>query len=111
MRWQLAAYFLTGAVLETAHAQRPSSQSICDYYATKRYGANNVTTQLLLMQSIVSLAYAGGSELSNAPNGSTGIFNHGNLDGRDVYLRPWFDGSSKSHPDLISSHFTNFWLD
>lgn len=94
MLWQPATCLLVLAVSGTALAQRPSSQSICDYYAAQRYGESNVTTQLLLVQSIVSLAYAGGAEISGAPEGSSGIFNHGNFEDRDVYLRPWFDGSS-----------------
>lgn len=79
-------------------AQRSSNESICDYYATQRYGENNSTTQLLLVQSIVTLAYAGGAGLANPPDNSSGIFNQANFDGLDVYLRPWFDGSSKSLP-------------
>lgn len=79
-------------------AQRSGNESICDYYATQRYGGNNSTTQLLLVQSIVTLAYAGSAGLPNPPDDSSGIFNKGRFDGMDVYLRPWFDGSSKSFP-------------
>lgn len=79
-------------------AQRSGNESICDYYATQRYGENNSTTQLLLVQSIVTLAYAGGAGLANPPDDSSGIFNQANFEGLDVYLRPWFDGSSKSLP-------------
>ncbi|KAJ3496363.1 hypothetical protein NLG97_g2719 [Lecanicillium saksenae] len=110
MRLQLAGCLLVGAILDTTQAQRPSSQSICDYYATKRYGANNITTQQLLMQSIVSLAYAGGSELSNALSGSAGIFNHGQFKGQDVFLRPWFDGS-KPTTNLNDQPVGVDWLD
>ncbi|KAJ6789509.1 hypothetical protein PWT90_07169 [Aphanocladium album] len=110
MRLQLVKCFVVGAVLAIAHAQRPSSQSICDYYATKRYGANNVTTQQLLMQSIVSLAYAGGSELSDPPGGSNGIFNHGQFKGQNVFLRPWFDGS-KPTTNLNDQPVGVDWLD
>jgi hypothetical protein len=94
MLWKRAVAFL--AVLlagREALADRPSNESICDYYAAQRYGASNSTTQLRLMQGIVAYAYAGG----NTPN-STGIFNHGQFDGHDVYLRPWFDGSSMAAP-------------
>ncbi len=101
MRWPLAACLLAFAAWKTAHAQRPSSQSICDYYAAKRYGENNSTTQLLLVQSIVALAYAGGAEISGALAGSNGIFNHGNFEERDVYLRPWFDGSSMTTRETL----------
>lgn len=89
------AIFLLAAG-QTAFAQRSDDESICDYYAAKRYGESNITTQLLLVQSIVTLAYAGGHDLlPDADNGTTGIFNEGLYKGVDVYLRPWFDGSSK----------------
>lgn len=101
MRWQRATYLLAWAACRSANAQRPSSQSICDYYAAQRYGENNSTTQLLLVQSIVSLAYAGGNEISGAPAESDGIFNQGNFDGQDVYLRSWFDGSSMMKCKII----------
>ncbi|KAK2593180.1 hypothetical protein QQS21_009109 [Conoideocrella luteorostrata] len=74
-------------------AQR-GAQSICDYYAAKKYnGVSNSTTQLQLMQGIVAYAYAGGSTLRDGNKSDTGIFNYGKFRGQDVYLRPWFDGS------------------
>ncbi|GAO15810.1 hypothetical protein UVI_02021260 [Ustilaginoidea virens] len=54
-----------------AAAARLDGQTICDYYAAERFGASNATTQLRLMQSIVSLAYAG------VDSQNTGIFNWG----------------------------------
>lgn len=95
MSWKRVAAVLLLAAGRVSLAQRADNESICDYYATQRYGANNGTTQLLLVQSIVTLAYAGSAGLPNAINDSTGIFNKGNFDGIGVYLRPWFDGSSK----------------
>lgn len=74
-------------------AQRPNDQSICDYYAVKRYGSNTSTTQFQLIESIVGLAYVGGGDISGTPENSTGIFNTATFDGSPVYLRPWFDGS------------------
>lgn len=99
MRWYrgIALVLLLSQRREHAvvDAQRGESSSICDYYAAKRYGANNGTTQLLLMQGIVALAYAGGSALSNpSALATSGIFNPGTYNRRSVYLRPWFDGSS-----------------
>lgn len=95
---QLTAAVSLLAAGRVALAQRSGNESICDYYATQRYGGNNSTTQLLLVQSIVTLAYAGSAGLPNPPDNSSGIFNQGLFNGMDVYLRPWFDGSSKSFP-------------
>lgn len=96
MLWKRLTAVLLLAAGRTALAQRSDDESICDYYAAQRYGESNMTTQLLLVQSIVTLAYAGGHEiLPDADNGTTGIFNEGLYKGAGVYLRPWFDGSSK----------------
>lgn len=95
---QVAAATSLFAAGHVTLAQRSGNESICDYYATQRYGENNSTTQLLLVQSIVTLAYAGSAGLPNPPDDSSGIFNKGQFNGIDVYLRPWFDGSSKSVP-------------
>jgi hypothetical protein len=91
-------------------AQRSGNESICDYYATQRYGGNNSTTQLLLVQSIVTLAYAGGAGLPNPPDDSSGIFNRARFKGLDVYLRPWFDGSSKRFPPSRVSYTRVPWM-
>ncbi|KHN96383.1 uncharacterized protein MAM_05672 [Metarhizium album ARSEF 1941] len=91
-------------------ADRPSDQSICDYYASQRYGASNDTTQLRLMQGIVAYAYAGGETLPNAAANSTGIFNTGQFNGYDVYLRPWFDGS-RATTNLNDQAVGVNWLD
>lgn len=89
-----------GAVL----AERPSDQTICDYHAAQRFGENNKTTQLRLMQGIVAYAYAGGGTLPEAEgNNSTGIFNPGRFDGRDVFLRPYFNGSSMMTACILNS--------
>ena len=94
MRWKPAAILvLLTKGGKADDSGRPSNQSICDYYATKRYGSNTQQKQLLLVQSIVSLAYTGGVGIQNAPSNSTGIFNEGSFNGQNVYLRPWFDGS------------------
>ncbi|KAL7797470.1 hypothetical protein V8C37DRAFT_276834 [Trichoderma ceciliae] len=110
MSWKrVAAVLLLAAGRETL-AQRSSDESICDYYATQRYGENNSTTQLLLIESIVTLAYAGSAGLPNPLNDSTGIFNKGNFDGIDVFLRPWFDGS-KATTNLNNQPVGIDWLD
>ncbi|KID93313.1 hypothetical protein MAJ_10722, partial [Metarhizium majus ARSEF 297] len=91
-------------------ADRPNDQSICDYYASQRYGASNSTTQLHLMQGIVAYAYAGGNTLPNPATNSTGIFNPGQFNGYNVYLRPWFDGS-KATTNLNNQAVGVDWLD
>ncbi|QLI73106.1 uncharacterized protein G6M90_00g104230 [Metarhizium brunneum] len=91
-------------------ADRPNDQSICDYYASQRYGASNSTTQLRLMQGIVAYAYAGGNTLPNPATNSTGIFNPGQFNGYNVYLRPWFDGS-KATTNLNNQAVGVDWLD
>lgn len=98
---QVAAAVSLLAAGRPALAQRSGNESICDYYAAQRYGENNSTSQLLLVQSIVTLAYAGSAGLPNPPDDGSGIFNRARFKGLDVYLRPWFDGSSKQSP---SSH-------
>lgn len=85
---------LVASVAQHGAADRPDGTSICDYYAQQQYQANNVTTQLKLMSSIVAYAYAGGKTVSNPLQNSTGIFNVGAYDDTLVYLRPWFDGTS-----------------
>lgn len=82
-------------------ADRPSDQSICDYYASQRYGSSNTTAQLRLMQGIVAYAYAGGNTLPHPTENSTGVFNPGQFNGYNVYLRSWFDGSSMVNPNTI----------
>lgn len=83
-------------------ASRTDNQTICDYYAEQRYGENNVTTQLWLMQGIVSYAYAGGGAVQKPVANSTGVFNKGNFGGDEVFLRSWFDGSSMAAPTRVS---------
>ncbi|KAG5951122.1 hypothetical protein E4U58_001312 [Claviceps cyperi] len=95
----LPRLLLLSPLLSTAQAgaalpSERGDQSICDFYAAKNYGENNVTTQLKLMQGIVAYAYAGGRSLPDGDVDSSGIFNVGRFDGQDVDLRPWFDGSS-----------------
>jgi len=94
MRLLLAGLVLLLGAGDVAHAQRPSSLSICDYYAQSRYGANNATTQFLLMQSIVALAFGGGRGVEGTDPDSTGILNPGRFEGQDVDLHSWFDGTS-----------------
>ncbi|KAB5559623.1 hypothetical protein GE09DRAFT_1113622 [Coniochaeta sp. 2T2.1] len=92
------------------YAQRPSSLSICDYYAGNRYGVNNATTQFRLMQSIVALAFGGGRGVAGADPDSTGILNPGRFEEQDVNLRSWFDGT-KATTNLNNQPIGINWLD
>ncbi|MCJ1355978.1 MAG: hypothetical protein MMC33_005972 [Icmadophila ericetorum] len=75
-------------------AQRPSNVSICDYYATSKYGTNSSDTQLQLIQSIVALAFGGSFNLSQYS--VTGILNQGTFQTTTVDLRQFFNGSIQS---------------
>ncbi|PNP55134.1 hypothetical protein THARTR1_04823 [Trichoderma harzianum] len=110
MLWKRVAAVLLLAAGRQSLAQRAGNESICDYYAARRYGENNGTTQLLLVQSIVTLAYAGSAGLPNPIDDNTGIFNKGSFDGIGVYLRPWFDGS-KATTNLNNQPVGIDWLD
>jgi hypothetical protein len=94
-----------------AHAQRPASTTPCDYYAQLRYGSNTNITQFRLTQDIVTMAFGGPFDITtNVSSDLTGIWNPGNFEGLNVYLRPWFDGTRET------SNFNNApvainWLD
>jgi len=55
-------------------AQRPNNVSLCDYYAQSLYGTNSNVTQARLIQSIVTLAFAGPFTLPNVDPALTGIY-------------------------------------
>ncbi|KAG0650571.1 hypothetical protein D0Z07_3039 [Hyphodiscus hymeniophilus] len=91
-------------------AQRPNNVSLCDYYAESLYGTNNNVTQLRLMQSIVTLAFAGPFDLQNVDTALTGIWNPGSYKGLNVNLQPWFNGSIPS-TNLNNAPIAINWLD
>jgi hypothetical protein len=90
------------SLFAVSFAQRPTNASVCDYYAQSLYGTNSSDTQLKLIQSIVSLAFNGRSNLTNVSSDITGILNPGTWTNPttsqtyDVDLRPWFDGTIPS---------------
>jgi len=77
-------------------AQRPSSASVCDYYAQARFGANSSETQLKFIQNVVVLAFEGGSRLNNVSSEITGILRPGKFNGADISLLQYFNGSRAS---------------
>ncbi|KAI0118725.1 hypothetical protein GGR51DRAFT_130652 [Nemania sp. FL0031] len=93
MRPHFRAALLLAIVVGVGMAQRPSTASICDYYAMELYGKNSSDNQFRLMEHIVALAFGGGVNLPDASDDSTGILNQGSYNGLGVNLRPWFDGS------------------
>jgi len=96
-----------------ALAQRPGNATICDYYAIQRYGSNSSTTQNLLIQDVVALAFGGGAKFPQYSN-VTGILNPGTFiyNGQiiPVDLRPWFNGSIDSS-NLNGNPTGIDWLD
>lgn len=100
--WHQAVY--TMAILQTiilllsslAFAQRPSTASICDYYAIQQYGGNTSATQLQLVQHIVTLAFAGRGNLTNISSENTGILLPGTYDNTSLNLQNFFNGSIAS---------------
>ncbi|KAI8626191.1 hypothetical protein F5Y19DRAFT_229538 [Xylariaceae sp. FL1651] len=110
MRRLLRSALLLAVAANVAFSQRPENATICDYYATEKYGTNSSDTQFQLMQHIVALAFGGGSGLPNASEDSTGILNPGSFDGQAVYLRSWFDGS-KATTNLNNQPVGIDWMD
>lgn len=95
-------------------AQRPSNASLCDFYAIKLYGSNSSTTQFNLVQSIIAMAFAGGSALPNTTADQTGCFNPGfytlgNVN-YSVDLGAYFNGSIDS-TNVNGAPATLNWLD
>lgn len=79
-----------------AICQRPSTLSVCDYYAAQKYGSNSTANQLQLVQHIVSLAFAGRGNLTNISAESTGIMNPGVFENNTLDLKIFFNGSIAS---------------
>jgi hypothetical protein len=102
-------YIVGALLLGVSFAQRPSNNTICDYYTISLYGANTSDTQNQLMQGIIALAFGGGANVPNATD-ITGVFNPGIYQGVPVNLRPWFDGS-KASTNLNNQPVGINWLD
>ncbi|MCJ1437037.1 hypothetical protein MMC27_006422 [Xylographa pallens] len=102
--------FVFAILFGVSLAQRPSNASICDYYAESLYGTNSSATQFQLIQSIVALAFSGGSNLTNVSSDITGILNPGTFQGLGVDLQPWFNGAIDS-TNLNNQPVGIDWLD
>ncbi|KAK4187506.1 hypothetical protein QBC35DRAFT_498440 [Podospora australis] len=90
--------------------QRPNGASVCDYYAQQKYGANTSDTQRELVRRIVTLAFEGGSKLSNVSDGLTGILRPGKFNDVDINLLPYFNGSRAS-TNVNNAPIGINWLD
>jgi hypothetical protein len=108
-------HFLTAIVylalfIDHGVAQRPSSATVCDYYAQTRFGANSSATQLRFMQNVVCLAFEGGSSLNNVSSDLTGILRRGKFLGNDIDLLPYFNGS-KASTNVNNAPIGINWMD
>jgi hypothetical protein len=91
-------------------AQRPSTATVCDFYAQARYGANSSETQLKFIQNVVCLAFEGGSKLNNVSSDLTGILRPGKFNGIDISLLQYFNGS-KASTNVNNAPIGITWLD
>ncbi|KAF1915748.1 hypothetical protein BDU57DRAFT_547611 [Ampelomyces quisqualis] len=91
-------------------AQRPNSASVCDYYAQAQFGANTSATQLKWIQSVVTLAFEGGSTLSNVTSELTGILRPGSINDVAIDLREYFN-RSRASTNVRNAPVSINWLD
>lgn len=91
-------------------SQRPTSASVCDYYAQAQYGTNSSDTQLKWIQNVVCLAFEGGSTLNNVSSDLTGILRPGKFNNIDIDLLQYFNGSTKS-TNVNNAAIGVNWLD
>ncbi|KAJ6782276.1 hypothetical protein PWT90_00599 [Aphanocladium album] len=103
------ALLLASVGQPAAAATRPNGVSICDFYAQQKYNSNDKTTQLKLMSGIVAFAYAGGDNLKDAPDNSTGIFRYGAFNNQFIDLHGYFDGT-KNTTNFNGSPVAMDWL-
>lgn len=97
LRYPVAVVLTCLSLLSTfGSAQRPTNASVCDYYAESQFGANSSDTQLKWIQSVVCLAFEGGSTLNNVSSDIVGILRPGTFNGIDIDLMAYFNGSKKS---------------
>jgi hypothetical protein len=99
-----------GLLFGLGFAQRPTNASVCDFYAQERFGANNSETQLKFIQNVVSLAFEGGSRLTNVSTEITGILRPGKFNGMNIELLQYFNGSRAS-TNVNNAPIGINWLD
>ncbi|KAJ5667810.1 uncharacterized protein N7477_006380 [Penicillium maclennaniae] len=85
------------AAVGAAVAQRPTNESICDYYTTALLKTNNATNQYTLLTLLVNTAVIGNYTQPNVGVSVPGILNpNGTYNGTKVNLVPYFDGGLAS---------------
>ncbi|POS79228.1 hypothetical protein DHEL01_v202386 [Diaporthe helianthi] len=85
----LVALSATSAV----SAQRPADVPICDYYTTALLKDNTAENQLKLLTLLVNTVVIGNYTAPNVGVAVPGILAPGKVEGVDVNLLPYFDGS------------------
>ncbi|RDW89187.1 hypothetical protein BP6252_01219 [Coleophoma cylindrospora] len=102
---------LTAAVVGSAVAQRPSNESICDYYTTALLKNNTAANQLTLLTLVVNTAVIGNYTTPNVGIMVPGILAPGTFNGTDVNLAPYFSGALASTNTGGSSGMSVNFLD
>lgn len=91
---------LTLATAGAVTAQRPSNESICDYYTTALLKQNTAKNQYTLLTLLVNTAVIGNYTQPNVGVSVPGILNpNGMYNGTKINLVPYFDGGLASTND------------
>lgn len=77
-------------------AQRPSNESICDYYTNALLGSNNATAQYTVLTLVVNTAVIGNYTQPNVGIAVPGILAEGTYMNQTVNLAPYFTGELAS---------------
>jgi len=83
---------LAAAAATAVNAQRPSDESICDYYTTALLEENTAENQATLLTLVVNTVVIGNYTEPNVGIKVPGILAPGEVDGEDVKLLPYFNG-------------------
>ncbi|KAG9254864.1 uncharacterized protein F5Z01DRAFT_99322 [Emericellopsis atlantica] len=83
---------LAAAAATAVNAQRPSDESICDYYTTALLKENTAENQATLLTLVVNTVVIGNYTEPNVGIKVPGILAPGTVDGEDVNLMPYFSG-------------------
>lgn len=93
---QFKTLALVTTLLSSTFAQRPASQSICDYYTTALLKDNTPANQYLLTSLLVNTVVIGNYTQPNTGVAVPGILAPGTYNGKPVNLLPYFNGCLKS---------------
>jgi hypothetical protein len=74
-------YSFLAILVGSVTAVVPPNMTICDYYTSLLFGANNATTQWLHMTMLVNTALVGNYTMPNVGVAVNGILNPGNFQG------------------------------